>query len=136
MTWYYFFWSTFEFKLKTLLSSWPFLLDNFLWIRIFCRKFHCVSKSYCLDMQKYQFWRNSHSQNTFFIHIEATENTFLLQKKVIFHAEQETVKKGVLNLPVILTIVTVLLKTSRYRKYQLFLNRCCVLLTATLLIVL
>ena len=46
-------------------------------------------------MQKYQFWRNSHSQGTFFIDIEATENTFLLQKKVIFHAEQETEKRCV-----------------------------------------
>ena len=44
-------------------------------------------------MQKYQFWRTAHSQITFFIHIEATENTFLQQKKAIFHAEHETVKK-------------------------------------------
>ena len=98
--------------------------------------FHCISSSCCLDMQKYQFWRTSHSQNTFVIHVEATENTFLLQKKVIFHAEHGTVKKGMLHLPVILKIVTILLKTSRYLKYELFLNRCWVLLTTTLLIVL
>ena len=46
-------------------------------------------------MQKYQFWRTAHSQITFFIHIEATENTFLLQKKAIFHAELETEKRCV-----------------------------------------
>ena len=60
-------------------------------------------------MQKYQLWRTPHSQNTFFIHIEATENTFLLQKKVIFHAEHETVKKGALHLPFILKILTIFL---------------------------
>ena len=44
-------------------------------------------------MQKYQFQKTSHTQNTFFIHTEATENTFLPQKKVVFHAEHETLKK-------------------------------------------
>ena len=77
-------------------------------MRLFCCKFHCVSKSNCLDMQKYQFWKTSHTQNTFFIHIEATENTFLLHKKVIFHAELQTVKKCILHLLVILKIVTFL----------------------------
>ena len=63
-------------------------------------------------MQNYQFRRTSHSQNTFFIQIEATENIFLLQKKVIVHAEHKTVKNVVLHLLVILKIVTILLKTS------------------------
>ena len=63
-------------------------------------------------MQNYQFRRTSHSQNTFFIQIEATENIFLLQKKVIVHAEHKTVKNVVLHLLVILKIVTIFLKTS------------------------
>ena len=46
-------------------------------------------------MQKYQFWKNSYTQNTFFVFIETTGNTFFLQKKVFFHAEHVTLKKGV-----------------------------------------
>ena len=42
-------------------------------------------------MQKYQFWKTSYTQNIFFVHIETTENTFFLQKKVFFHAEHLTV---------------------------------------------
>ena len=37
-------------------------------------------------------WKTSHTQNTFFVDIETTENTFFLQNKVFF-PEHMTVKK-------------------------------------------